>query len=146
MAEPFDARALVDSVVLSIDAETLFDLLARNPRLMRRWLISVATRMATVQARLVDLLAGGLREQVASLLLREAEQGRVRFAQPVVAELVGSRRTSVNRILKHLEAEGLVRLRYREVEVIDEAGLVAVAGGAAPSDESRLAASTVGAR
>ena len=45
-----------------------------------------------------------------------------------LAELVGARRTSVNRVLKGLEAQGLVQLRYGQVEILDEAALSKVAG------------------
>lgn len=124
MTEPFDARALEDSIVLSADSVALFALLERRPRLAQRWLVSLALRMAATQARLVDLLAGGLEAQVASLLTREAEEGVVRLAQSVIAELLGARRTSVNRVLKRLEARGLVRLGYGQVELLDAAGLL----------------------
>lgn len=124
MTEPFDARTLEDSVVLSVDSVALFELLERRPRLARRWLVSLALRMAATQARLVDLLAGGLEAQVASLLTREAEQGVVRLSQSVLAELVGARRTSVNRVLKGLETQGLLRLGYGQVEILDAAGLL----------------------
>lgn len=123
MTEPFDARAIEDCVVLSIDSLRLFDLLERRPRLARRWLVSMATRMAQVQMRLVDLLAGGIEAQVSSVLVRETEQGVVRLSQAMLAELIGARRSSVNRVLKGLEDRGLVRLRYRYVEVLDPAGL-----------------------
>lgn len=131
MDEPFDARALEDSTVLHIDPDALFKLLEERPRLARRWLVSVAGRMAQVQARLVDLLAGGQEAQIASVLVREAEQGVVRLSQAMLAELVGGRRTSVNRVLKKLEARGLVGLRYREVTVLDSIGLSRVASGLA---------------
>jgi CRP-like cAMP-binding protein len=94
-------------------------------------MVSVALRMAEVQARLVDLLAGGLQAQLASLLVREAEQGRVHLSQQVLAALVGGRRTSVNRVLKDLEARQLIKLRYRQVEILDPAGLAALTGTAA---------------
>lgn len=128
MPLPFDARALEDSVVLSIDSDTLWRILEQRPRLARRWMVSIALRMAEVQARLVELLAGGLQAQLASLLVREAEQGRVQLSQQVLAALVGGRRTSVNRVLKDLEARDLIRLRYRQVEVLDPGGLAALAG------------------
>jgi CRP-like cAMP-binding protein len=133
MTEPFDARALEDSVVLSADSVALVRLLQRRPRLAQRWLVSLASRMAATHARLVDLLAGGLDAQVASVLTREAEQGVVRLAQSVIAKLLGARRTSVNRILKRFEARGLVRVGYGQVEVVDPAGLLMAAGGDTPS-------------
>lgn len=131
MPLPFDARALEDSVVLSIDSLTLWRVLEQRPRLAHRWMVSVALRMAEVQARLVDLLAGGLQAQLASLLVREADQGQVHLSQQVLAALVGGRRTSVNRVLKDLEARQLIKLRYRQVEILDPAGLAALTGTAA---------------
>jgi len=100
MALPFDAKALEDSVVLTIDSVTLWRILEERPQLSQRWMVSVALRMAEVQARLVDLLAGALTAQLASLLVREAERGRVHLSQQVLASLVGGRRTSVNRVLR----------------------------------------------
>lgn len=131
--EPFDAVALEDSVVLSIDSLALTRLLETRPRLAHRWLISVAERMSELQGRLVDLLAGDMEAQVASFLVREAENGRVDLSQAVLAELVGGRRTSVNRVLKALEARGLVGLRYRGVDILDREGLLAVADPGSPA-------------
>lgn len=128
MTEPFDAVALDDSLILSIDSLTLRRLLEERPRLSWRWLVSVSERMAVTQARLVELLAGGLEAQVASVLVRQAEDGVVHLRQNVLAELVGGRRPSVNRVLKHLEAQQLLRLRYGSIEILDEAGLAVAAG------------------
>src|SRR5260370_609466 len=72
-----------------------------------RWAVSVGLRMAPTQARLVDLLAGGLDAQLASLVTREAEQGAVHLAQSMLADLLGARRTSVYRVLKRFEARDL---------------------------------------
>ncbi|HZA74939.1 MAG TPA: Crp/Fnr family transcriptional regulator [Acidimicrobiales bacterium] len=130
MPLPFDARTIEDSVVLSIDSVTLWRILEQRPRLAHRWMVSIALRMAKIQARLVDLLAGGLQAQLASLLVREPEQGRIQLSQHVLAALVGGRRTSVNRVLKDLEARQLIKLRYRQVEILDPPGLAALAGAA----------------
>jgi len=127
--EPFDAIALEDSRVLSIDALTFNRLLARRPQLAWRWMLSVSSRMANAQARLVELLAGGLEAQIALVLLDRADdQGVVRLRQSILAELVGGRRPSVNRVLKHLEAQGLVQLRYGRVQILDQPGLANLVG------------------
>lgn len=68
--EPFDARAVTDSTLLSLDTTELFRLFATRPRLTHRWMVSLAERMAGLQTRLIDLLAGGLEAQVAAYLLR----------------------------------------------------------------------------
>ena len=60
--------------------------------------------------------------------LHRADHGVVHLSQSLLAELVGHQRTSVNRVLKRLEAQGLVKVGYGQVEIVDEAGLAAVAG------------------
>lgn len=125
--EPFDARALEDCTVLSLDAAELFQLLQTRPLVARRWFVSLAERMAGLQSRLVDLLAGGIEAQLASILLREADgEGRVRTTQGNLAEMLGVQRSSVQRVLKLLEAGGLVELRYRCIDLIDQGGLVSL--------------------
>jgi len=128
MMESFDAVALEDSRILSIDSLALHRLLARRPQLAWRWMLSVSSRMASAQARLVELLAGGLEAQIALVLLRRADHGVVHLRQSVLAELVGGRRPSINRVLKRLETQGLVRLHYGSVQILDEAGLAALTG------------------
>ncbi len=121
--EPTGARAVEDSIVLSIDSLTLFSLLGRRPMLARRWLVSVAGRMAEMQNRVSDLLAGGLDRQVGSWLLREATGDGVGVSQLTLARLLGARRTSVNQALRRLEADGYITTGYRRITVVNAAGL-----------------------
>lgn len=123
--EPFDARAVEDCSVLSMEAPALFELLQTRPLVARRWFVSLAERMAGLQDRLVDLLASGLESQLASVLLREAgADDIVSLTHGQLAELLGVPRSSVQRVLKSLEAAGLVALRYRKIELLDHAGLL----------------------
>ncbi|MDW3219364.1 MAG: Crp/Fnr family transcriptional regulator [Acidimicrobiales bacterium] len=125
--EPTEARAVHDSVVVSIDSVTLFGLLGRRPMLARRWLVSLAGRMAGMQDRVSDLLAGSLDRQVASWLLREAvADDGVTVSQATLARLLGARRTSVNQSLRRLEADGFVETGYRRIRLVDGAGLAAM--------------------
>lgn len=127
--EPFDARALEDCAVLSLDASSLFTLLQTRPQVARRWIVSLAERMSGLQARLGDLLAGGLEAQLASILLRESDdRAEVLLTQDQLAEMVGAARTSVQRVLKLLETNGLIELGYRRIAVLDHAGLSVLIG------------------
>jgi CRP-like cAMP-binding protein len=128
MPESFDAIALEDSRILSIDSLALHRLLTQRPQLAWRWMLSVSSRMMSAQARMVELLAGGLEAQIALVLLRRADHGFVHLRQGILAELVGGRRPSVNRVLKRLETQGLLRLHYGHVQILDEAGLAALTG------------------
>jgi CRP-like cAMP-binding protein len=127
MLEPFDARAASDSQVLSIDAETLLGLLASRPALNQRWLVSMADRMSRLQQRIGELLSGGLAAQVAAVLIYRADAGWVSLSQAAIAKLLGAQRSSVNRILRQFEEEGLLELSYRRIRISDPEALAAVA-------------------
>jgi CRP-like cAMP-binding protein len=128
MRVPWDAVALEDTVIYSFESVSLYRLLEQRPRLAWAWLHSVSARVAGFWSRVVELLAGGLEAQVASVLCRRAEYGVLHLSQGNLAELVGHPRTSINRVLKGLEGQGLVRVSYGQVEIVDELGLAKVAG------------------
>ena len=91
--------------------------------------MSLAERMGGLQQRLGDLLAGGLDAQLASVLLRESADGcDVALTQDQLAEMLGSARTSIQRVLKQLEADGLIELGYRRITVVDPDGLAGLVG------------------
>jgi CRP-like cAMP-binding protein len=122
--EPFDAIALEDSTILSLDSTSLFEMLKTRPHVAQRWILSLAERMAGLQHRLGDLLAGSLEAQLASLLLRESgEDGAVNLTQDQLADMLGVARTSVHRVLKQLEGSGWIELGYGKIDVTDVQGL-----------------------
>ncbi len=125
--EPFDARAAEDCTVLELDSAALYHLLQTRPLVARRWFVSLAERMAGLQGRLVDLLAGGIEAQLASVLLREADaHGRVQATQSSLAGMLGAQRSSVQRVLKLLESAGLIELHYRCIDLVDRGGLASL--------------------
>lgn len=125
---PWDGIALEDTLLLSLESVAFHRLLEQRPRLAWRWMISVSSRLECYQSRLMELLAGGLEAQIASVLVRRADRGVVNLSQTNLAELVGGRRTSVNRVLKRLEEQNLIRVRYGQVEILDEPNLAILAG------------------
>lgn len=126
---PFSARSLSDADLLQLDDDVLTRLLYTHPAISQRFLYSLATRLERMQRRLLELTQRDLRGQVATLLLNETEDrpGEIRVPQSTLAELLGATRPSVNQVLKRLQAEGMVRLSYRRVEVLDVDGLRRVA-------------------
>jgi CRP-like cAMP-binding protein len=128
MQVPWDAVAVEDSLILSIDSVALHRLLKERPSLAWHWLHSVSGRVAGFWNRVIELLAGDLEAQVAFVLVRRAEHGVVHLSQGHLAELVGGNRSSVNRVLKRLEERGLVSVHYGQVEILDETKLAKSAG------------------
>lgn len=121
MPAPFGARALTDVTVTRLDPGALWSVLDAHPRLCERFLFSMASRLWKLQQRLLELTAGDLRSQVATLLLDETggDRGVIHLPQVTLAELLAATRPSVNGALKQLEREGAVRLGYRRIEVVD---------------------------
>ena len=125
---PFTARALTDVMLIRLERSDVDRLLAVRPVIAQRLLYSLASRLDRMQRRLLQLAGGDLRRQVASLLVEEsAGEGIIKLPQVTLARLLGASRPAVNRTLKRLEAEGLVRLRYRQIEILDSADLERVA-------------------
>lgn len=123
MPLPYTARALTESMCLFLDRADFEALVATHPAIARRWLSSVAGRLATSQARILGLLGRTLTAQVAQLLLDEASEGAVELAQRTLAAMLGVQRPSLNKILKDFERAGLITVRYSALDILDTAGL-----------------------
>jgi CRP-like cAMP-binding protein len=117
MPLPYTARALSDATCLFLSRSDFEHLLASRLTIGRRWLSSVAQRLATSQARILGLLGRSLTEQVARLLLDEAVDGRVPLPQRTLAAMLGVQRPSLNKILKELERDGLITIHYAAIEI-----------------------------
>jgi CRP/FNR family transcriptional regulator, cAMP and macrophage regulator len=130
LPSPYTARTLTEVMLIRLERADLEGLLATHPMIAQRFLYSLASRLERMQRRLLQLTGGELRTQVAALLLDEggADSEPVRLPQATLAELLGARRPSVNRVLKQLEADGAIRLTYRQVDILDAAALAQVAG------------------
>ena|SRR5215207_2365297 len=120
---PYQAGTLDDVTCLVLPATSFEALLAEHPAIARRWLSSVAERLARSHMRIVELLGRPLESQTAALLLDEAVDREVRLPQQTLAAMLGVHRQGLNRVLKQFEAEGLVALSYGAVTVKDEPGL-----------------------
>jgi CRP-like cAMP-binding protein len=132
----YDARTLEATELLTIPGTELLHLISHQRRFSLRWLQAIAERSEGLESRLVELLAHDLDNRLVRLLLDEAEHGVIELSQSVMARLLGAHRTSINRSLKSLEQAGLIRVRYRNIELIDPAGLRATAAIGDPRDRA----------
>ena len=76
---PYRAKALDQVTCLVLPAGSFEALLVDHPAIARRWLSSVADRLARSHMRIVELLGRPLAAQAAALLLDEAVDGAVRL-------------------------------------------------------------------
>lgn len=128
MPLPYTGRALDECTVLSLSAADFERLLADSQHIARRWLSSVAQRLAVSQARIIGLLGRSLTEQVARLLLDESVDEAVPLPQRTLAAMLGVQRPSLNKILKEFERQGMIEVRYAAIGILDHKGLLAIAG------------------
>ena len=119
MPPPYAGRALGDARCLFLASADFEHLLATRPPIARRWLSSVAQRLAASQARVLGLLGGSLTAQAARLLAEEADDGRVTLPQRTLAAMLGVQRPSLNKVLKDLERDGLIRIGYSAIDILD---------------------------
>jgi CRP-like cAMP-binding protein len=121
----YNARAITPVQVLRLRPEALTWLLQARPTMSRRFMVYMAGLLERMGQRVEELSGAGLRARVAALLLDETDggPGTIRLPQSTLADLLGASRSSVNRILKELEADGLLRVRYRQVNVVDAAAV-----------------------
>jgi len=127
---PYAARAVDRAVCLHLPGPAFEQLLVARPAIGRRWLSSVAERLAGSHARLIGMLGRSLPAQLAGLLLDEAESGDVLLPQRTVAAMLGVARPSLNKILKDFERRGVVTLGYGSVHIRESAALARISGDA----------------
>jgi CRP/FNR family transcriptional regulator, cAMP and macrophage regulator len=119
MPFPYTARSVADTEYLFLDERAFERLLREHPAVARRWLSSVAARVAGGQHRIVGLLGKSLPVQVARLLTEEASEGRVQLPQRTLAAMLGVHRPSLNKILKQFERQRLLEIGYGEIRLLD---------------------------
>ncbi|WP_033288076.1 Crp/Fnr family transcriptional regulator [Amycolatopsis jejuensis] len=124
----YTARALDEVTALALDAAAFEKLLAEHPLIARRWLSSVAQRLATSQSRIIGLLGRSLTAQAARLLVDEAVDEDVPLPQRTLAAMLGVQRPSLNKILKEFERQGLIEVRYAAIHLRDPAKLLTITG------------------
>lgn len=123
------ARAIDHVTAFRLDRKRLLPMLIEHPVIAMRWLVAGLTQLESTQRRVLRLMHRTVKEQVAEMLLDEADSyGEVHLSQASLAELLGASRQSVNEALSDLRASGLADTGYRVIRVVDRGGLAFVAG------------------
>jgi len=123
------AKAITAVNAFRLDRVNLIPVLLEHPRLAMRWLIAGLNQLEATQQRVIRLMHRTVKEQVAELLLDEADPyGEVQLSQASLATLLGASRQSVNEALSALRDRNMVETGYRMIRVIDRKGVASVSG------------------
>lgn len=132
-----DCVALTDCFTLQLGNPLFTDLLARDPAFVPAIFRLLCESSRQIYSRLADNSLRPLRQRVAQMLLHLANHfGVIRFdgihlslkvSQDQLSGYVGCSRPILNQELKQLELEGLIKVQYSHVSILDESHLRAIA-------------------
>ena len=117
------AKTLVESEIITVTRQSLMDCFRREPQLAMNLLmyLSQTIRMLSAQVDTMTFLQADRR--IAQLLLKLAANGTVSATHDDIAGLAGVSRVTVSRILNRFAQNGWIAPHYREVQILNEAGL-----------------------
>lgn len=124
--EPYisSARAISPVRAFRFNRDKLMPVLVQHPVITLRWLVAGLGQLEATQRRVLRLMSRTVKEQVAELLLDEANaKGEVHLSQSSIATLLGASRQTVNEALAELKRSGAVETGYRTIRVVDRSGL-----------------------
>ncbi|MGD9721436.1 MAG: Crp/Fnr family transcriptional regulator [Pirellulales bacterium] len=135
------AEAVLESQVIAIPAAELQTVMQKRPDVALGITRLVGLRRRRIQNRLQNILFRSNRERVTHLLLellethgvRDGSQWQIgiRLSHQDLASLIGATRESVTLILGQLQLEKLIRVRRRQLTVLDRDRLLAESNGVA---------------
>jgi CRP/FNR family cyclic AMP-dependent transcriptional regulator len=127
-----DLVADTDALVVHVPQEPLLSVLTREPSYWRNLaaLLTMKLRLAFVAMEDTQLLPIAQRVNRRLVMIAEGygewadgSTRQVGVSQETLATMLASSRQTVNHVLKNLETQGLVRLKYGRVEILDLKGL-----------------------
>jgi CRP/FNR family transcriptional regulator, cyclic AMP receptor protein len=127
------AEAMSDCVLRVVPAADLERTAAEHPQVALNLMRSLSQRLRSVEDRLESLAFRGVAARLAGQLLELMERyGRVtpqgirideRFTHMQLAEMIGTSRETLTKVLNELRESGLIDVRERLVWVLDADGL-----------------------
>jgi CRP-like cAMP-binding protein len=130
-----DTIADVDSELVHVPRRAVEAILDAEPRYWRDVALLLAHKFRLAMLALEDFAQVPPRVRVARRLAMMIEgygdhthpRRTVELRQDQLAQMLSVSRQTANQVLKELEASGLIKVAYGEIEIIDTAGLNAVA-------------------
>ncbi|WP_179404508.1 Crp/Fnr family transcriptional regulator [Burkholderia guangdongensis] len=137
LPRPHDAIAVSRALFLHVPEAALQSLLDATPRYWRDFALLMAQRLRLSFKNAESLTLLPAAQRVAGRLLMIAEgydglnatQSRIRLSQESLASMVSLSRQTTNQLLKQLESERIVSLKFGEIAILDIERLRAASAG-----------------
>lgn len=135
------AQAITPCTLCLMSREHVQRLLFGDPRIAMRIAEALGQRLASAENRLLDFAFRRVPERLARLLLQLAQPHRsllsftqrmeVRYTHEELADMIGTTRETVTKLLNDMRALGYVELQRGRVTLLDLNGLQRIASGEA---------------
>lgn len=125
---PERAVAMEDTEITLIPKQDFYSLIHNNRDVAGRFIKMLAGNVFEVEEQLIDLAYNSVRKRVADALIRLKErydsQGQEKFTISILrddlAQLVGTAKETVIRMLSDFKEEGLVEMKGSKITILDE--------------------------
>lgn len=127
---PVDVIANEESEILYISKSEVYKIVNSNPIFAINYLNAVSTKANFLASKIKFLNFKLLKEKVAKYLLQLPRNGNIlvlRETQQQLAEILGVTRSSLAREFANMSKEGLLKIKNKEIEILDEAKLMSIA-------------------
>lgn len=128
---PVSVIALETAGVWLLPREAVRGLLRRSPDFAEQILAKMAARLVYLVGLVTDLSLRSVTARLARLLLEESADDVLHrpqwYTQSELAARLGTVSDVVQRALRSLEKEGMIRVKRREIEILDRPGLAELA-------------------
>jgi len=128
-----EAEALSECLICSLSRRDVVALINKYPIIAVRIAEVLSRRLEAAEERLQEMAFQGLRERLASLLLRLADETDWRgnlvikgLTHQHLAEILGSYRETVTATLNEFKADGLIETGRKKIVIIEPEGLRAL--------------------
>lgn len=124
-------EALEESVLWLVRRDAMLRLLVENPSLSQLVIQNLAGRVQHLISLVEDLSLRSVEARLARLLLEQAEgdavQRRQWATQPEMASRLGTVPDVLNRALRKLAEQGMIRVARNQIQILDKEGLTIIA-------------------
>ena len=127
------AEALTPCVLCLMSRDDVKELLLGDPRIALRITETIGRRLLDAERRLSDFAFKSLPQRIATLLLTLSERPsprllrsrhiEIRYTHEQLAEMAGTHRETVTKVLNHLREQGLIEIKRGRVVLLDRAAL-----------------------
>ena len=124
------ATALTNTTVLTLSGKNFRAIVDKNPSILKELFIDACRKLQRAYTQMENIMSGNVQSRVARILLEMARQEgsrteeglvfKIRLTHQELANLVGTSRETVTRVLAFLRKNGYIKVKRSTVTILKE--------------------------